>query len=151
MKWLKESDAHDRCGMKVGDSGQVSSVVFEPTGALPQTHYRASSGGSIGASSSSLKRSKAKDTSQTRMACGRNELVAASVFHDVGDDPVRVQAYIDEIVAEFHKQYKDQLISMRQAFDDYEDRPTSSTLKPIEILTRFKDFEAIADHASQRL
>eukprot|EP01112_Ceratiomyxa_fruticulosa_P013580 TRINITY_DN3820_c0_g1_i1.p1 TRINITY_DN3820_c0_g1~~TRINITY_DN3820_c0_g1_i1.p1 ORF type:complete len:119 (+),score=7.72 TRINITY_DN3820_c0_g1_i1:329-685(+) len=69
---------------EMGDNGDVTSVMFEPNGPLPQFHYRASSsGGSLSSSSSSSKRNKTVITPQTRMACARTDLIAASVFHDL--------------------------------------------------------------------
>jgi len=127
---------------EIGDSGDVSGVVFEPPPSREDLHL------ALSGQSSSHKRTKSNMIPFIRLACEKDEFLSVSVFHDMNDsyEEGTIQSYVKNILSEFSKLHKPQVTNMRATFDAMVGKPTSEVTSEIEsILAQFKDFETIVE------
>jgi len=130
---------------ETGDSGEVSGVLFETPPNSKDVSKQPSS-----SSSSLSKRSKAVASPFIALACNKDDQIGVSVFHDQTDNNDTVQTYVKSILAEFIKLNGKELTGLRSTLDSMIDNP-NPLAKPEEIIVRFKQFDAVAEHIQTKL
>jgi len=127
---------------EIGDSGDVSGVVFEPPPSREDMQL------DLSGQASSHKRTKSNMIPFIRLACEKDEFLSVAVFHDMNDsyEERTIQTFVKNMLSEFSKAHKSQLTNMRSTFDAMVGKPTSEVSAETDrILAQFKDFENIVE------